>query len=281
MIVIKIKCGLGNQLFQYALGSALKNNGAQVKYDLSWFGNYNEKDVPRDLAIDQLKIEMPLATPAEITALRPSKLQLFFEKARGKFILNYHYAYHAGILRKKKAYLDGYFQSYKYFTPIREKLLCDFQIVKGYSELAITLKSSIELETNSVAIHIRRGDYATIREDYNGLCGVDYYKKGIDLIREKVGNLKLFIFSDDIEWARENLDFGLPIEFVSRPGLSDVEELLLMSLCKHQVIANSTFSWWAAWLNQHAEKIIVAPQNWLAAAKIDTSDLIPADWLRV
>lgn len=280
MIVIKIKCGLGNQLFQYALGSALSDKEVVVKYDLSWFGNYNEKDVPRDLAIDEFKIDMPLATTAEIDSVRPNKLQLFFEKARGKFILNHHYSYNAGILKKKNAYLDGYFQSFKYFEVIRDKLLNEFQLVKGYSELANALKTSIEGEVDSVAIHIRRGDYATIREDYNGLCGMDYYKKGIDLIKAKVSNIKLFVFSDDIEWTRTNLDFGLPIEFVSRPGLTDAEELLLMSLCKHQVIANSTFSWWAAWLNQNPQKIVVAPKNWLVAAKIDTKDLIPGNWLR-
>ena len=158
---------------------------------------------------------------------------------------------------------------------------CDFVLKDGYSKEGQEFKRDIEQTEQSIALHVRRGDFAVSCIDWNGLCNVAYYEKAIAEIQKKYPNIKLFIFSDDIEWARENLKFNHPMVFVSRPALNAVEELLLMSLCKHQIIANSTFSWWGAWLNQNSEKIVVTPSVWLVAANIKTDDLLPPNWIRL
>lgn len=283
MIIVKIKCGLGNQMFQYALGRRLSLDWQdELKFDLSWFSNLKKGDIPRDLEIDEFKIKLNQATEKEIFQAMPSFLSRTIDRIKGRLNRNHFYRFYPGLLKKKKdIFLDGYFQSYKYFNPIRDILIKDFTLKDGYSLEAEKIKEEIEASEQSVAIHIRRGDFITVSKNYNGLCSLDYYKKGIDIIKEKYSNIKLFVFSDDIEWAKNNLKFDDPMVFCSKPSLSSAEEILLMSLCKHQIIANSTFSWWAAWLNQNSFKIVIAPSVWLIAANIKTNDLIPSEWVKI
>lgn len=283
MIIVKINAGLGNQMFQYALGRRLSIDWQdELKFDLSWFNNIKKGDIPRMLEIDKFNISLKEATSAEIANLTPGLIKKIIKRIRGRLNRNYFYQFYPHLLKKRKSiYLDGYFQSYKYFDPIKEVLLADFSLKNSFSSEGQKIKEDIELAKEAVALHIRRGDYATIRKDYNGLCGLAYYEQSINEILKKHSQIKLFIFSDDIAWAKNNLKFNQPMVFVSRPSLSDAEELILMSLCRHQIIANSTFSWWAAWLNKNPQKIIIAPKLWLAAADIDTSDLLPPAWLQI
>lgn len=283
MIIVKINAGLGNQMFQYALGRRLSLDWQdELKFDLSWFNNIKKGDIPRMLEIDKFNISLKEATSAEIANLTLGLIKKIIKKIKGRLNRNYFYRFYPSLLKKRKTiYLDGYFQSYKYFDSIKEVLLSDFSLKNGFSLEGQKIKEDIELAKEAVALHIRRGDYATIRKDYNGLCGLAYYEQAINEILKKHSKIKLFIFSDDIAWAKNNLKFNLPMVFVSRPSLNDAEELMLISLCQHQIIANSTFSWWAAWLNKNPQKIIIAPKLWLAAADIDTSDLLPPDWLQI
>jgi len=283
MVVVKIKCGLGNQMFQYALGRRLALDWRdELKVDLSWFSNIKKGDIPRVLEIDGFNVVLNKATEKEIGQVAPGFFSKIMEKIRGRLSRNYFYRFYPGLLKKRSGvYLDGYFQSYKYFDSIREALIRDFVLKNGYSEEGRGLKEEINQAGQSVAIHVRRGDFATIRKSYNGLCDLAYYKNALSLIKKTHADVKIFVFSDNIEWAKENLNFGGPMIFVSRPSLTSVEELLLMSLCKHQIIANSTFSWWSAWLNQNPQKIVVAPSVWLVAAKIKTDDFLPPDWIQI
>jgi hypothetical protein len=283
MIIVKISAGLGNQMFQYALGRRLSLDWQdELKFDLSWFNNIKKGDIPRKLEIDKFNIFLKEATTAEAAKLAPGLIKKIIKKVRGRLNRNFFYQFYPRLLRKRKAvYLDGYFQSYKYFNPIRETLLADFSLKNGFSPEGQKIKNDIELTKEAVALHIRRGDYATSQKGYHGLCNLKYYEKALGEINKKNENAKLFIFSDDIAWAKNNLTFNQTTVFVSRPNLNDAEELILMSLCQHQIIANSTFSWWAAWLNKNPEKIIIAPKLWLAATDINTSDLLPSDWLKI
>ncbi len=287
MIIVKIKAGLGNQMFQYALSRRLALDWQdELKFDLSWFDNIKSNETPRTLEIDKFNITLNKATETEISQSMRGVIARtiinIVDRMRGRLNRNYFYRFRSGLLRKRKfLYLDGYFQSYKYFDSIRKLLFVDFSLKNGYSAEGLVLKGEIEQADQSVGIHIRRGDFAASCKDWNGLCNIAYYQKALVEIRKKHKNVKLFIVSDDIEWAKENLKFDSPIVFVSRPALNAAEELLLMSLCKHQIIANSTFSWWSAWLNQNLEKIVVAPSRWLVAADIDTSDLLPPEWIRI
>ena len=283
MIIVKIKSGLGNQMFQYALGRRLSLDwNDELKFDLSWFDNIKKGETPRKLELVKFNVILPKATETEIAQARPSFFARIVDKVKGRLNRNYFFQFHSWLLKiKKAAYLDGYFQSFKYIEPIREVLLKDFVLKNTYSEGAQKIKNEIEASAQSVAMHVRRGDFVTTCKDWNGLCEAEYYKKGLDIIQKKYFNVKLFIFSDDIGWAKENLKFDNQMVFVSRPSLNSAEELLLMSLCKHQIIANSTFSWWAAWLNQNKEKIVIAPSRWLLAANIDTMDLLPPIWIKL
>lgn len=283
MIVVKLKCGLGNQMFQFALGRRLSLDWQDdLKFDLSWFNNLKKGDIPRDLAIDKFNVNLIEATEKEIALIKPGIIDRVKEKILGRLNRNHFYRFYPSILKKKsKIYLDGYYQNFNYFDSIRNVLLSDFTVENGYSSVALTVQNEIKTCDQSVAIHIRRGDYATVRQDYNGLCDLAYYEEGIKVITNKYPAIKLFVFSDDIVWAKENLHYNFPTTFVSQPAINDVEELLLMSECKHQVIANSTFSWWAAWLNNNANKIVIAPSRWLLAADIDTQDLLPESWIKI
>jgi hypothetical protein len=286
VIIVKIKAGLGNQMFQYALGRRLSLDWHdELKFDLSWFNNVQEGETPRDLEIDKFNVFLTKATKEEISRSQRGfvarTISKTYDRIRGRLDRNYFYFFHPSILRKQKfCYLDGYFQSYKYFDSIRETLLGDFG-VKKYSSAALDLKKEIEKEGQTISLHIRRGDYVTTCKDWNGLCDIHYYERALVEIKKIYPTVRLYIFSDDIAWARESLKFDSPMIFVSRPELNSVEELSLMSLCKHQIIANSSFSWWAAWLNQNNKKIVIAPSRWLLAANIDTRDVLPESWIRI
>ncbi len=283
MIIMKIKCGLGNQMFQYALGKRLALDWQdELKVDLSWFDNIKTGDIPRELEIDSFNVVLKNATEAEVAMSMPSFFARTVDKIRGRINRNHFYRFYPQVLKKKKnAYLDGYFQSYKYFESIRDVLLDEFTLKNGYHQEVNDIKSEIEKTDQSVAIHIRRGDFATIRKGYNGLCDLSYYKKALEIIINNHPSIRLFIFSDDIEWARVNLKLASPMVFVSNPTLNPAEELWLMSLCKHQIIANSTFSWWSAWLNQNPQKIVISPSRWLVAENIKTENLLPASWIKI
>lgn len=280
---MKIKCGLGNQMFQYALGKRLALDwNSELKVDLSWFNNIKVGDIPRELEMDSFNVMLNEATEAEIDKAMPSFFARMIDKIRGRINRNHFYRFYPQILKKKKnVYLDGYFQSYKYFESIRDILLDEFTLKQGYNQEVDKVKEEIEKAGQSVAVHVRRGDFATIRKGYNGLCDLYYYEKALLEIKKKYADVKLFIFSDDIEWVKANIKLDSPMVFVSQPILKSAEELWLMSLCKHQIIANSTFSWWSAWLNLYPYKIVVSPSRWLVVEDIKTDNLLPSSWIKI
>lgn len=288
MVIVRIKGGLGNQMFQYALGRRLALDWQdELKVDLTWpstvkMSNIKKGDVLRFLEMDKFNVVLNQATKEEIISATPSFIFRIIDKIRGRLSKNHFYRFYPGLLKKKKNFLlDGYFQSYKYFDSIRDTLLKDFVLKNGYSKEGQEIKKEIEQTAQSVAIHVRRGEFVTTHKNYNGLCSLAYYEQAVDVMNKKYPNAKLFIFSDGIEWTKENFKFNNPMIFVSRPGLSSAEEILLMSLCKHQITANSTFSWWGAWLNKNPNKIVVTPKVVLAAADIKTDDLLPSDWIKI
>lgn len=283
MIVAKIKAGLGNQMFQYALGkrlSLLWND--TLKFDLSWFDNIQPGETARDMEIKEFCIDFPMATQSELQQVAPSAVSKMLEKVKGRFDRNYFFRFRKSLLKQKEnLFLDGYFQSYKYFDEIRSTLVRDFSLKDDFGTEAARTLSQIQSATQSVSMHVRRGDFAASCKDWNGLCSLEYYQQALAHIKKVHPEVTIFMFSDDIAWVKENFSFDSYMELVSRPGLSAVEEMLLMSRCDHQIIANSTFSWWGAWLNQNVDKIVVSPSRWLVAADIKTTDLIPPEWIQI
>ncbi len=179
----------------------------------------------------------------------------------------------------------GYWQNENYFSVKRSLILklFNFKIetqVKNF-EIAHSIENSI-----SVSIHVRRGDYVInpSTKQTHGTCTLDYYYSAIDLLVKEVSNPVFFVFSDDLEWVRSNLELNYPHHFVDeKQYFSDNVDMLLMSKCKHNIIANSSYSWWSAWLNSHNDKIVVAPKNWFADSNLNSrySDIIPSDWIKI
>jgi hypothetical protein len=177
-------------------------------------------------------------------------------------------------------YYDGYWQSYKYVKLVENALNAEMKIYVSFCESDSDILRKI-MGTESVGIHIRRGDY--ISNKYNrrifGSFSPGYYLKSINLIKQKLINAEFYVFSDDINWAREQ-DILNHCTFVE--GNRTLEDFYLMSLCKHNIIANSTFSWWAAWLNKNPQKIVIAPENWYNGnLNKDTVDLVPESWIKL
>ena len=133
-------------------------------------------------------------------------------------------------------------------------------------------------------MHIRRGDYVSnpTTNKLHGTCSLEYYHNAVDIIAAKVSNPHFFIFSDDHEWARNNFKIDYPLTFVAHNNAGkNYEDMRLMSLCKHHIIANSSFSWWGAWLGSNPKKIVCAPRGWFKDKSLNTNDIIPSDWSRI
>ena len=180
-------------------------------------------------------------------------------------------------------YLDGYWQSEKYFQDISRIIRNEFTLRQILDKDNLEIAQKI-ISNNSIGIHIRRGDYVRnpIHKKIYENCDPSYYYQCVKFITSKIQNPYLFIFSDETEWVVENIRFDFPSIIISHNGMQkDYVDLYLMSLCHHFVIANSSFSWWAAWLGSHPDKLVFAPKNWFKNSKMNSNDLIPKEWLRI
>jgi hypothetical protein len=283
MKIVKIKGGLGNQLFQYAFARYFSiQKKAEVKIDNGV--NTHKEDTYRQYELGNFNTTLALATKEEvIEAKYPhdfiSKLTRAIEV---KILKIHHIGYSPNILDTEENYLDGYWQSHKYLNPIRDVLLKEITLKKPLPEKYKNILDQIK-NTPSVSIHIRRGDYVNNKKtkSMHDICTLEYYSKAIDLIQASVNNPTFFIFSDDIDWVSKNLAVPHPAFWVSNLDGKGYEEMHLMSLCRHNIIANSSFSFWGAWLNQNPNKIVVAPRKWNNRYQDEYKDLLPSNWLKV
>jgi hypothetical protein len=178
-------------------------------------------------------------------------------------------------------YLIGYWQSEKYFKDIDSLIRSELTLKDGLGGQARLIEQKI-LSTDAISIHIRRSDYLTEKiSNVFAPIGLDYYARAAQKISASVRDPHFFIFSDDIDWAKANLKLPFPVTFVSGQGMKDCDELILMSLCKHNIIANSSFSWWGAWLNANPDKLVIAPKDWFKNKDITLDDLLPSAWQRI
>lgn len=287
MIIIKLQGGIGNQMFQYALGRTLSHiHGVPFFLDATDY----EHDTLRSYALSCFRIQEQFAPAKEIARFHR------FQKRRGKMwsFYNYFFAdesryieerqfnFDSRILKTRNdAYFDGFWQTEKYFSPIVNTIREEFRLKVPLGDRLASLQHEIEHSEQSVALHVRRADYIANpgTHAYHGVCGKEYYNRAVEILSKKSSRLHLFIFSDDEIWAKENLRYPFPTTYISRESAKDHEDLYLMSLCKNNITANSSFSWWGAWLNKNPQKIIIAPKRWVATPKLNTSDLIPSSWI--
>ncbi len=284
MIIVNLKGGLGNQMFQYALGRRLAiSNEDELALDVSGLERANAVgDIYRPFALSAFRIKARIASAEDVRRLK-YPYGLFSKGARAvrmKLLGQTHIGWEPEMLRARgNLFLDGYWQSPRYFTDIREEILADFTLAKPLGKAAEAACSLIA-GSASVSIHIRRGDYTTAKNSaVHGLCSLAYYERAIRIVTERTEAPHWFVFSDDIAWAKANLPLRERTTYVSGEGITDAEELTLMSRCAHNIIANSSFSWWGAWLNRNPAKVVVAPTPWFNTRDDHHQDLIPDTWI--
>lgn len=294
MKIVKFKGGLGNQLFQYAFVRLLQlQYGCEsVKADFSYF-EFIKNDNVRKPRIEDLNIIIEKASTKELKEVLLfsnnsiphsflSKFIIFVEKflnSKYYFEKSREYINPENLL--KYTYFDGYWQSWKYIEKIKEILNSELIPKLALNDNTMRTIEKIGRE-NTVFLGIRRGDYLESRKHrrHYGSYSQEYFNKAFDIIKAKVNNPTIYVFSNDIEWVKKNIE--IPIKCIYREQkdqVSDLDELILMSSCKHAIIVNSTFYWWGAWLIQNDDKVIIAPRKWFADnSKID---LIPDSWIKI
>ena len=293
MIIVVIKGGLGNQLFEYAAGRALSlrqqkadNSEPLLKLDTSNYSLTNNIYPLRHYGLCHFNIIENIATLDEISTLKYPRgiLSLCYKTIRTKLGF-FNVVFIPRMLHKKgNIYLEGYWQTEKYFEDFKEQIQRELTLVKPISSRAKYFKDQIKRKSPSISLHIRRGDYADSRNTnrHFGTCSESYYSEALKFIASKIaGTVNVFVFSDDIEWVKRNIFSSYSLIHVSSPEIPDHEELILMSLCDHNVISNSTFGWWGAWLNKNTQKLIVAPKRWTKKKNFIFRDIIPPSWTRL
>lgn len=288
MIEITLKGGLGNQLFQYALGRhlALIHN-TTLELDVTNLA----RDPLRSYRLDSFNLPEKISIKGPPQANQNNIFSPFFAKfftanrSREKFILNEKYFdFDPEILKcRDNIKLDGYWQSEKYFKGIEDIIKADLTLRLPLPNNLCEIKQKIQ-NTNSVSIHVRRGDYVSnpTTNAYHGVCSIEWYQDAVANILESITEPHFFVFSDDYEWAKSNIKLNAPTTYIE-PSTNGNEafDLILMSCCRHNIIANSSFSWWAAWLNRNSSKKVIAPKKWFLGAEHETNDLIPDVWARL
>ena len=293
MIVVRIWGGLGNQMFQYAMGYAMsRKKHTRLYLDTSFFyKKHNKRQTKRDLDMFYLPIKVKdiVEPEKEVSCLLPFLQSPYINflirkflpvKFRiGKFVYvkedKLQYLPKVLSIRNDNIYYDGYWHSDKYFREYRNELLKQFVFSNKKIEDEYVKLCGGNTHTETVAIHIRRGDY--ISQNNPNVRGVDYYRSAINKIKGYVPHVRFCFFSDDLEWVKSNFNTIDDIVLVNENRtLNDIEEFQLMSKCHHQIISNSSYSWWAAWLNEYKDKIVIVPKVWK-----NKKDMMLDEWIKL
>ena len=294
MVIVKLQGGLGNQMFQYAIGKAISiKHNTTLKLDLSFLQDRSPKEsfIFRDYDLGIFNLDVEISQGKEKNSFIEGNQWLnrqinliINENFKKIYFKEKSFEFDCNALKYKNVYLDGYWQSPKYFMNIENIIRENFSI--KYPLLYNSQKIAMDIvESNSVCLNVRRTDFVNLKNTnkFHGVKEIEYFNEAINLLSSKVDDLKIFVFSDDINWCVKNLRFKFFTTFLTHEhaGHKFNNYFQLMSLCKHFVIPNSTFAWWAAWLSQNPEKIVIAPYKWFNSNSINTADLIPVNWIRV
>jgi len=291
MIIASLNSGFGNQMFQYACARAV---AAKNGYEFGMEGTYLERDPLRGLELPRhFGLERFLLTPATLQA-RARETAGFVRRRLNR--RRFPDAFGLPLYQEKQFTFDpaifdvadntllrGYWQTEKYFNEFADIIRQDFQFAASPSARNAELIAELD-ETSSVALHVRRGDYVAdpLVAKNHGVCPPAYYERAVEFLNEKLDSYRLYVFSDEPDWVRANMQFDSSTTYVSwNRGADSFEDMRLMSHCKHNVIANSSFSWWGAWLNPSPQKVVIAPAKWFGTLPHDTSDLVPSSWIRL
>ncbi len=288
MIIIRLSGGLGNQMFQYAFAKSLSILHPEQSFSLdisSFQGTYRKYD------LQHFCVDIPIADNKNKAQLL-DKEKTFLNKFREKYSPYYkkikveeqYYHFDKKLLEvKQNALINGYFQSEKYFKVCEKEIRENFQFRKNPLGDNSDMLATIQNTANAVSIHIRRGDF--VGNSLHPLQSEFFFKESISILQAKASNLHLFLFSNDVAWVKEYLHFDVPYTIVDINNEENgFEDLRLMSCCQHHIIANSSFSWWGAWLNPNPNKIVVAPAKWVDSQSVyyqNLDDIIPESWIKI
>lgn len=293
MIITAIQGGLGNQMFQYACAQQLAiRNEVELKLDIGFYQKQNPGHIDqRQFELDIFNIKKTIATTQEVNLFFPnqaaSPFAQIYNRVRRKYlgctIIKENSNSHDELvkLRASHIYLKGYWQSERFFAEIPDVIHEAFSF-KHFPDKDNADYLNRIATTNSVAVHIRRGDF--LKNPIHGTLPVAYYQQAIKYIQGRVKDPVYFIFSDDLDWAKDNLSLDKEVVYVSHNwGKQNHEDLRLMKSCKHNIIANSSFSWWAGWLNRNSDKLVIAPVAWFRDMErnAESGKIIPETWIRM
>jgi len=303
VVIVKLMGGLGNQLFQYATGKALaERHGASLKVDLSW---YERDDRQGAFQLDRFLFAFEVVTPEEIKRLKhgtSSVISLLRHYGQDQIAGHLFSVTHGSTLPQNltyyperaidfdpavmdlsgDVYLDGFWQCENYFHSLRRELLSGFQLRDEIDKKNRDILTSIT-SSGSVCLHIRRGDYLSDSSAtrIHGICSPAYYERAITYLKDVLHNPTFFIFSNDPAWVRERFDLGTRFVSVENNQGAGYMDLYLMKHCNHFVIANSTFSWWGAWLSEAKDNVVIGPKQWFSSKEYNDADRMPASWVRM
>jgi len=289
-VIARLEGGLGNQLFQYAAARSLADRlGCDLSLDLRDLQGV----VQHPFQLGRYGIRASTATSDEMEHL-PDWKNSRLGRIRSQLSQQLPFAFSFPVFWpqsfafdprfdriSKPVFLVGYWQTEKYFAWNRAHILRDIQLISPLR--ADTPMLDHIRSTNSVSLHIRRGDYISNPDaaKFHGLCDLTYYHAAVADMSARRGDISVFVFSDEPAWARENLKLEVPTYYVEGDACGDAHtDLELMSLCKHHIIANSSFSWWGAWRSATKEHSVIAPVRWFLDAGTDTRDVVPYSWIR-
>ena len=291
MIIVKLQGGLGNQLFQWAFGlSRSIKSDVPLKFDVSSYKN----DQLRKLEIQSIISDVKIASEHDISQVKGEKnlVSILLRKIKTGLLPYYkrriicepNFTFDENISKGNFTdnYFDGYWPNEKYFSSNRELILNKINFGLNKSKEFSTYKALISKKEYSVSIHVRRGDFVNnpVTLEVHGICDIEYYQRSVKLMENEFDSCHFFVFSNGMDWCKANFKFIKNVTFVDQTT-SVFEDLELMSLAKGQIIANSSLSWWSAWLNNNPYKKIIAPVKWLKKHKFDSDQIVPTDWIRL
>jgi hypothetical protein len=296
VIITRINGGFGNQMFQYAIGRSLSlKTGQAFKLDV---GDYNDHPTLKHLAkydLNVFNIEENFATKWEVRSFwNPitHRIENFFYHTKLRALTRRllricrqrALGFEPRVLEiKHSVFLVGYWQSERYFENFKDIIKQDFSFKNSPIGCNADLLEDIR-QRNSICVHVRRADYVNLPDPSktHGACSLDYYKRAASFVRKRVSEPQFYVFSDDPEWCKKQLKFLGPVKFVDHNTAEQrQEDLRLMVACKHFIIANSSMSWWGAWLGEYDSKIVIAPDQWFADETLDSTDIVPKEWIRL
>lgn len=279
VIAVRLTGGLGNQMFQYAVGRRLADvRQTELVLDLSHLASQPATEVPREFELDCFPIRSSLSharIPTAWPLVRP-----LGHRQRPTLVREKRTGFDPDVLvAPDNSLLVGYWQSEKYFVDHEAEIRNDFQFIMplGHEKHAV----ADTIDERFVSVHIRRGDFVShpASNAFHGTVPMSYYHEAASLLAKTVPDVHFLVLSDDSDWCRQHVDLGHETTIVDSRVGRGYEDMMLMSMCRHHIIANSTFGWWGAWLGNNPDKTVAAPKKWFVSHESDIEDRVPRAWI--